>query len=107
MLRSRRLQAFEPGATVFIVGGYDKHIDLSAFEALLAERAGGVIGIGQTGEAMVKRVGDAGLAEGRRMYAETLETCVAVGDGVGERDGGDHGGGAVAGVGELGAVCQL
>ena len=70
------LQAFEPGAAVFIVGGYDKHIDLSAFEALLAERAGGVIGIGQTGEAMVKRVGDAGLAEGRRMYAETLERAL-------------------------------
>ena len=70
------LQAFEPGAAIFIVGGYDKHIDLSAFESLLAERAAGVIGIGQTGEAMVNRVGKAGLAEDRRAYAETLEKAL-------------------------------
>ena len=72
------LQAFEPGAAIFIIGGYDKHIDLSAFESLLAERAGGVIGIGQTGEAMVQRVGDAGgsLATERRGYAETLEKAL-------------------------------
>jgi UDP-N-acetylmuramoylalanine--D-glutamate ligase len=72
------LKAFEPGAAVFIIGGYDKHIDLSAFESLLAERAGGVIGIGQTGEAMVQRVGDAGgsLATERRVYAETLEKAL-------------------------------
>ena len=61
------------------MGGYDKHIDLSAFESLLAERAGGGIGIGQTGEAMVKRVGEAAVCAGgvrRRVYAETLEKAL-------------------------------
>ncbi|MGN6367463.1 MAG: UDP-N-acetylmuramoyl-L-alanine--D-glutamate ligase, partial [Phycisphaerae bacterium] len=72
------LKAFEPGAAVFIIGGYDKHIDLSPFEQLLAERAGGVIGIGQTGEAMVQRTGESRgvLAKERMAYAETLEKAV-------------------------------
>jgi len=75
------LLAFEAGTAVFIVGGYDKHIDLSAFESLLAERAGGVIGIGQTGQAMVDRVRAAGgpLPAERVVYAETLEKAVPLG----------------------------
>jgi UDP-N-acetylmuramoylalanine--D-glutamate ligase len=70
------LQAFGPGAAIFFIGGYDKHIDLSAFEKLLAERAAGVIGIGQTGEAMVGRVVAAvaaGAKKPRAAYAGTLE----------------------------------
>jgi UDP-N-acetylmuramoylalanine--D-glutamate ligase len=50
------LNAFPPRSAIFLVGGYDKHIDLSRFESLLTERAGGVIGIGQTGEAIVNQV---------------------------------------------------
>jgi UDP-N-acetylmuramoylalanine--D-glutamate ligase len=79
------LQAFSPGTAVFIVGGYDKHIDLSGFETLLAARAAGVLGIGQTGEAMVQRVKAAAANEAqskggegiRAEYAGTLEGAMA------------------------------
>ena len=50
------LQAFAPGTAIFVVGGFDKHIDLSPFETMLAQRAGGVIGIGATGGAIVASV---------------------------------------------------
>jgi UDP-N-acetylmuramoylalanine--D-glutamate ligase len=72
------LQAFEPSAAIFIVGGYDKHIDLSPFETLLAERAGGVIGIGQTGEAIINHVRAAGggVSSEQLAYAETLERAL-------------------------------
>ncbi len=72
------LKAFAPGAAIFIVGGYDKHIDLSAFEKLLAQRAGGVIGIGQTGQAMVDQVKTAGVqcAGARIAYAQTLQQAM-------------------------------
>jgi UDP-N-acetylmuramoylalanine--D-glutamate ligase len=75
------LQAFAPGTAIFFVGGYDKHIDLSAFTDLLANRVAGVIGIGQTGEALVKAVeGAAGttgeLLKPRTAYAGTLEVGI-------------------------------
>jgi len=82
------VQAFAPRSAIFIVGGYDKHIDMSAVESLLAQRAGGVIGIGQTGQSMVENVrraaagageGGAGGVEGPRVeYAGTLEAAVAL-----------------------------
>jgi UDP-N-acetylmuramoylalanine--D-glutamate ligase len=66
------LRAFDPGTAIFLVGGYDKQIDLSAFEAELTARAAGVIGIGQTGEAMVERVRQL-RSTMRTAYAGTLE----------------------------------
>ena len=74
------LQAFGPRKAIFIVGGYDKHIDMSNFLNLLAERAAGVVGIGQTGEAMVTGVTAATGAGGSGLmahYAGTLEVAVA------------------------------
>ena len=68
------LRAFDPGTAIFLVGGYDKHIDLSAFEAELAARAAGVIGIGQTGEAIVDRVQR--LSAVRTAYAGTLDAAM-------------------------------
>ena len=74
------LNAFAPGTAIFLVGGYDKHIDLSPFEKLLAERAGGVIGLGQTGEAILANVRAANptLARERIAYAGTLEAALAM-----------------------------
>jgi UDP-N-acetylmuramoylalanine--D-glutamate ligase len=69
------LEAFEPRTPVFIVGGYDKHIDLSPFTDALAKNAGAVLGIGQTGNAMVEAIREipaAPLAE----YVETLENAM-------------------------------
>lgn len=71
------LDAFEPGTTIFIVGGYDKHIDLAAFETLLARRAGGVIGIGATGPAIIASVQAKNPAAARHVAsAQTLENAV-------------------------------
>jgi len=44
------LDSFPPGKTVVIVGGYDKHIDLTEMCAALAGRAKAVVATGQTGE---------------------------------------------------------
>jgi UDP-N-acetylmuramoylalanine--D-glutamate ligase len=73
------LNAFPPRSAIFLVGGYDKHIDLSAFENLLAARAGAVIGLGQTGEAIlanVRKQATADLPPDRVVYAATLENAV-------------------------------
>jgi UDP-N-acetylmuramoylalanine--D-glutamate ligase len=72
------LEAFPPRSAIFIVGGYDKHIDLSAFEDLLAERAGGVIGIGQTGQAIISHVQQRESAMPPAIYAGTLERAVRI-----------------------------
>ncbi len=50
------LAAFPPRGVICIVGGYDKHVDMSALTAQLARRAGGVLGIGATGAALVEAV---------------------------------------------------
>ncbi len=55
------LQAFASGSFVCIVGGYDKHADMREFTAQLAARCAGVVGIGDTGPAMIQQV----LANGR------------------------------------------
>ena len=71
------LQAFAPGTAIFIVGGYDKHVDMSEFETLLTARTGGVVGIGQTGQALVKGVGGLGTVGSPLLeYAGTLETAM-------------------------------
>ncbi len=71
------LQAFAPGTTICIVGGYDKKSDLSPFIELLAKQAGGVLGIGQTGAAMIEAI-KAIQTAGRPLaqYVETLEHAV-------------------------------
>jgi UDP-N-acetylmuramoylalanine--D-glutamate ligase len=71
------IRAFPPRTASFLVGGYDKHIDLSAFEKELAERAGAVIGLGQTGEAILANVRKhTKLAAERVVYAGTLQVAI-------------------------------
>jgi len=71
------LESFAPGTAIFIIGGYDKHADMSTFERMLAQRAAGVLGIGQTGAAMVRDVEELGTWQGRAEYTETLEKAVS------------------------------
>jgi len=71
------LQAFAPGTAICVVGGYDKKIDMTEFIRALAERAAGVLGIGQTGAALVEAVRRVGGGGGPRAeYVETLERAV-------------------------------
>jgi len=74
------LEAFDPergGGAICIVGGYDKHSDMGAFAKLLAGRAVGVVGIGQTGRGIVGLVRAEGPRAGARVeYVETLERAV-------------------------------
>ncbi|MCL2646005.1 MAG: UDP-N-acetylmuramoyl-L-alanine--D-glutamate ligase [Phycisphaerales bacterium] len=71
------LNAFDPRTAIFLVGGYDKHIDLSHFEKLLAQRAGAVLGLGATGQAIVNNVKQANtLPENRVTYVGTLEAAL-------------------------------
>ncbi len=71
------LNAFAPGSAIFLVGGYDKHADMSAFASMLAQRAGGVIGVGQTGQAMLDLVHSFNkLPADRVVYAETLDRAM-------------------------------
>jgi len=73
------LRAFEPRTFISIVGGYDKHADMSALVRLLAERAGGVLGIGATGQALVDAVATTRqLPADRTVYAETLPNAVSI-----------------------------
>lgn len=74
------IHAFPPRSAIFIVGGYDKHLDLSEFENLLGRRAGGVIGIGQTGDAIIARIRQAcaGALDAPLLdYAGTLDKAMA------------------------------
>jgi UDP-N-acetylmuramoylalanine--D-glutamate ligase len=76
------LAAFPARSVVCIVGGYDKHSDMSYFAAELAARAAAVLGIGQTGAALVDQVARAAAtleaaAPCPALYVETLENAVA------------------------------
>jgi UDP-N-acetylmuramoylalanine--D-glutamate ligase len=53
------LDSFPAKRVIQIVGGYDKHIPLTAMCAALAERAKAVLCIGKTGETIVKTIEDA------------------------------------------------
>lgn len=71
------LRAFAPRSAIFLIGGYDKHIDMSEFVQALAAAAGGVIGIGQTGQALLDQVRAAGgLSAERLAYAGALDAAV-------------------------------
>jgi UDP-N-acetylmuramoylalanine--D-glutamate ligase len=76
------LDAFAPPpsrSAIFIVGGYDKHIDLHPFAQALAEKAGGVLGIGQTGASIVdsvRQIAPADLPAARIHNAATLEQAI-------------------------------
>lgn len=71
--------AGEPPRAIFIVGGYDKHIDMSEFERRLAQHAAGVLGIGQTGPALIEHLHalHAPTLQDRCQYVETLDHAVA------------------------------
>jgi UDP-N-acetylmuramoylalanine-D-glutamate ligase len=71
------LRAFPPRSALFLVGGYDKHIDMSEFISALAASAGGVIGLGQTGQALLDQVRAVGnLPPERLAYAGTLDAAL-------------------------------
>ncbi len=72
------LAAMEKGKFICIVGGYDKHADMADFCARLAKTAGGVLGIGATGQALVTATIAAGMPSERAMYAENLENAINV-----------------------------
>ena len=50
------LESFEPKTVIQIVGGYDKHIPLTAMSAALVERAKAVLCIGKTGSEIVRSI---------------------------------------------------
>ena len=50
------LAGFPPRTAIVIVGGYDKHVDLSEMSAALAARAKAVVTTGQTGEQIAREV---------------------------------------------------
>ncbi|HVX86880.1 MAG TPA: UDP-N-acetylmuramoyl-L-alanine--D-glutamate ligase [Phycisphaerae bacterium] len=76
------LDAFPPPpsrSAIFIVGGYDKHIDLHPFAQALAEKAGAVLGIGQTGGTLIDAIRAATPPSSTRLEnAGTLEAAVAI-----------------------------
>jgi UDP-N-acetylmuramoylalanine--D-glutamate ligase len=73
------LRAFPNRSAVCIVGGYDKGSDQSAFIAQLADRAAAVLGIGQTGAAMIDALAAGPHPSGvvPAAYVETLDRAVA------------------------------
>lgn len=50
------VEAFASGTAIFIVGGYDKHIDLSPFSRALGEHAAAVLTIGATGPMLAEQI---------------------------------------------------
>ncbi len=71
------LDAFIPGSFVCIIGGYNKHADMTKFTYTLAARCAGVLGTGDTGPAMVQQVLAHGrLTESRCMVAKNLEDAM-------------------------------
>ena len=72
------LVAMEKGKCVCIVGGYDKHADMREFCRQLAAHAGGVLGIGSTGNALVTGAILAGMPPERAFYAGTLESAMTM-----------------------------
>jgi len=72
------IQAFPPRSAIFIVGGYDKHIDMSTFIEMIAARAAGVVGIGQTGKALIDAIQlEASAQNLSATYVGTLDAAVA------------------------------
>jgi UDP-N-acetylmuramoylalanine--D-glutamate ligase len=53
------LEAFEPGKVIQIVGGYDKHLDMSAMCQTLGRGAKAVLCMGATGPALAKGIQEA------------------------------------------------
>ncbi len=91
------LEAFGVGEAIIIVGGYDKHSEMSALEGVMARRAGGVLGIGATGAGLVTRVAAMQpIAEKRVAYVETLERAVEWAQSWAEEIGAGKTGGRVA-----------
>ncbi len=74
------LAAMDRGQFICVVGGYDKHADMTAFCRQLAALAGGVIGIGATGQALVSGAIAAGLPQDHCVYAETLDAAMVMAD---------------------------
>jgi UDP-N-acetylmuramoylalanine--D-glutamate ligase len=73
------IRSFEPGQTVIIVGGYDKHVSFDRMGAELARRAKAVIAMGATSEQILAAVRSG--ADGRgpaTSHATTLAEAVAM-----------------------------
>lgn len=67
-------EAFDAGRVIQIVGGSDKHLDLSGMVGPLASRCRAVLTIGQTGPALAVALRDAGAADVRECV--TLDSAV-------------------------------
>jgi UDP-N-acetylmuramoylalanine--D-glutamate ligase len=71
------LEAFAPKSAIFIVGGYDKKSDLIKFAHVAADRTLCTIGIGETGEALTRKIEEIrGSDIPRDIYAGTIEQAV-------------------------------
>ena len=70
------LAALEKKTFICIVGGYDKHADMTEFCRKLAHSAAAVLGIGATGPALIAGTIAAGASREYAMYADTLEGAV-------------------------------
>ena len=64
------LKAFEPGTAIFIVGGYDKHLDMRPMYEALATRAKAVLCIGAMGPTIA-----ANLAKIHTQGSPPVYTC--------------------------------
>jgi UDP-N-acetylmuramoylalanine--D-glutamate ligase len=70
------LAALEKQAFICIVGGYDKHADMTEFCRQLAIQARGVLGIGATGAALVAGAIKAGASQDSTKYVGSLSAAV-------------------------------
>jgi UDP-N-acetylmuramoylalanine--D-glutamate ligase len=72
------VNAFARRSAIFIVGGYDKHVDLKGFTDALAENAGAVLGIGDTGQSILNAIAThtPTLPSERLRYTQTLPAAV-------------------------------
>ncbi|MGE5609214.1 MAG: UDP-N-acetylmuramoyl-L-alanine--D-glutamate ligase [Bacillota bacterium] len=62
------LESFPPKTVIQIVGGYDKHIPLTAMCSALVQRAKAILCIGQTGKTIAKTIQDTSSATAAALY---------------------------------------
>jgi UDP-N-acetylmuramoylalanine--D-glutamate ligase len=71
-------EAFPPGRVIQIVGGYDKHLDMTAMCEALARRCKAVLTIGQLGPQLAKQFRAAPVRAAEVRECGTLDSAVAV-----------------------------
>ncbi len=99
------LRAFDKGSAIFLVGGYDKHVDMSGFEEELGAACGGCDWYWSDR----RGAGEGGFGKGREagdIWGDIGE-CVAESEGVVGGGFTSCGSGIVAWFRELGSICEL